>query len=107
MNYAVGRLEKGRDIVFFCKTLMNLLCCKNAFDLTEYRIKTEKIPDSKKRRITERSAREWKKEFLQLLRGYCDLSEEICNTLIQYLLYAKSLEETSVNYGELYDILYA
>ena len=79
---------------------MNLLCCKNAFDLTEYRIKTEKNSRTvKMRRITERSAREWKKEFLQLLRGYCDLSEEICNTLIQYLLYAKSLEETSVNYG--------
>ena len=107
MTSAVGRLEKGRDIVFFCRTLMNLLCCKNAFDLAESKIWTEKIPDSKKRRITEGSAREWKQEFLQLLGGYCDLSEEVCNTFAQYLLYAKSLEETSVDYGELYDILYA
>ena len=107
MTSAVGRLEKGRDIVFFCRTLMNLLCCKNAFDLAESKIRTEKIPDSKKRRIIESSAREWKQEFLQLLGGYCDLSEEVCNTFAQYLLYAKSLEETSVDYGELYDILYA
>ena len=42
MTSAVGRLEKGRDIVFFCRTLMNLLCCKNAFDLAESKIWTEK-----------------------------------------------------------------
>lgn len=107
MTSAIRRLEKGRDILFFCKVLMNLLGCKNAFDLAETEIRTEKTDESgKKRRITEVSAKKWKKTFHSLLAEYCDLSSGIRSTFIQYLLYAKSVEKAAVNYEELYDILY-
>lgn len=107
MTAAIKRLEKNRDVLFFSKVLLNVLGCKNVFELAEDEIKTVPVGEnSKKRRITQESAKRWKKAMQMYLGDYCELPEGIRGTLIRYLLYAKSVEKTAVNYNELYHVLY-
>ncbi len=103
MRYTVGRLAKGRDIDFFCETLMNVSGAKNLFDILEPVIK--KSSDEEKA-YDEKSVGKWKKEFRKELSKYIDLPDNFNNTIIQYLLHAQEMERTTVNYVEINKILY-
>ena len=104
IRHAVQRLEKGRDIDFFCTTLMNLSGAKNLFDITESKIKSTKEGDSEK--YDEKSILRWKSEFKKELAKYVELPDNFNNTIVKYLIHEKQNDSGKINYHEISKVLY-
>ena len=93
----------GRDIDFFCETLMNVSGAKNLFDILESTIKKS---EEEGKVYDEKSVTRWKSKFRSELKKYIDLPDNFNNTIVQYLLHAQEMEKSSVNYVEVNKILY-
>ena len=104
MQAVIGRLEKGRDIKFFCRSLMNISCCKNLFDLLEKEILFTEQEGTML--FDKDNILGWRDEFIDQLGRYIDLERSVREALFQYLLFAKTLEKTVLDYGGVYDLLY-
>lgn len=104
MRYTMQRLQKGRDIDFFCETLMNLSGTRNLFDIIESTIKKSK--DENEAKYDAVSVKRWKSRFRQELTKYVDLPDNFNNTIVKYLLHARETEQSSVDYFEVKKILY-
>ena len=104
MRYVIQRLQKGRDIDFFCDTLMSVSGTKNLFDILEGKIK--KSNDNPEEKYEVESVKRWKNEFRKELTNYLDLPDDYNNTLVRYLIHAKELEQTSIDYFAVNRILY-
>lgn len=104
MLYTLQRLQKGRDIDFFCTTLMNVSGSKNLFDIVQSTIKKSKIDGEEKYDAT--SVRKWKAQFREELRKYVDLPDNYNNTIVKYLIHAQEMEQSSIDYFEVKKILY-
>lgn len=104
MRYTMQRFQKGRDIDFFCETLMNLSGTRNLFDIIESTIKKSK--DENEAKYDAVSVKRWKSRFRQELTKYVDLPDNFNNTIVKYLLHARETEQSSVDYFEVKKILY-
>ncbi len=104
MRYVVNRLLKGRDIDFFCETLLNVSGTKNLFDIIENTIK--KNVDEADEKYDAASVRRWKSRFRQELTKYLDLPDDYNNTLVKYLIHAQEMEQTNIDYFAVKKILY-
>ena len=104
MLYTLQRLQKGRDIDFFCTTLMNVSGTKNLFDIVQSTIKKSK--DEGEDKYDAASVRKWKAQFREELRKYVDLPDNYNNTIVKYLIHAQEMEQSSIDYFEVKRILY-
>lgn len=103
MRYVISRLQKGRDIDFFCETLLNVSGTKNLFDIIETTIKKSKVEDEK---YDNSSVVKWKSRFRSELTKYVDLPDNYNNTILKYLIHAQELEQNGIDYFEVKRILY-
>lgn len=103
MRYVISRLEKGRDIDFFCETLLNVSGTKNLFDIIETTIKKSEVEDEK---YDKSSVVKWKSRFRSELTKYVDLPDNYNNTILKYLIHAQELEQNGIDYFEVKRILY-
>ena len=90
IRYVIQRLQKGRDIDFFCETLMNVSGTKNVFDIIASTIK--KSTEESKEKYDVVSVKQWKAR----------LREE----LNKYLIHAQEMEQTNIDYFAVKKILY-
>ena len=104
MQYTLNRLQKGRDIDFFCTTLMNVSGTKNLFDIVQPIIKKSKNEDNGKYEV--KSLKVWKEQVREELRKYVDLPDNYNNTIVKYLIHAQEMEKNSIDYFEIRKILY-
>ena len=103
MRYVISRLQKGRDIDFFCETLLNVSGTKNLFDIIETTIKKSEVEDEK---YDKSSVVKWKSRFRSELTKYVDLPDNFNNTILKYLIHAQELEQNGIDYFEVKRILY-
>lgn len=103
MKYVISRLQKGRDINFFCETLLNVSGTKNLFDIIGPTIKKSKLETEK---YDKKSVLEWKKVFRKELNNYVDLPKDYNNTIVKYLMHAQQLDKQGIDYLEIKNILY-
>jgi hypothetical protein len=96
-------LQKGRDIDFFCETLLNVSGTKNLFDIIETTIKKSEVEDEK---YDKSSVVKWKSRFRSELTKYVDLPDNFNNTILKYLIHAQELEQNGIDYFEVKRILY-
>ncbi|MCR5322057.1 MAG: DUF87 domain-containing protein [Lachnospiraceae bacterium] len=104
VRHVIGRLQKGRDIDFFCETLLNISCAKDVFDIIRPAIKRSQ--NDSERIYDEDSVFEWKETLKTRLRNYVDLPDDFNNTIVKYLLHTQELNEGAVDYLEIHRILY-
>lgn len=104
MRYTIQRLQRGRDIDFFCETLMNVSGAKNLFDIIATTLKENK--DNEAEKYDAASVRRWKKRFREELTKYIELPDDYNNTIVKYLIHAQEMEQTSVDYFSVRKILY-
>lgn len=104
MRYVIQRLQKGRDIDFFCQTLLNVSGTKNLFDIAERTIKSADADSDDK--YIRSSVLKWKTLFREELAKYIDLPSDYNNTIVKYLIHAQELEQSNVDYFEIKKILY-
>lgn len=100
----MDRLEKGRDNLFFCETLLNISGTRNLFDVMEADIRP--APQDSDRRYTVSSVQAWRQRFRHELDKYIDLPDRNKNLLIKYLIIARRRQKSRIDYGEIYAILY-
>ena len=103
MRYVISRLQKGRDIDFFCEILLNVSGTKNLFDIIETTIKKSEVEDEK---YDKSSVVKWKSRFRSELTKYVDLPDNFNNTILKYLIHAQELEQNGIDYFEVKRILY-
>ena len=103
LKQIVSRLEKGRDIAFFCESLLNVSGAKGLFDILSPILEQEK--DDDKVSYTVDSVAEWKARFEKELLDYASISEANLPSMMDYLLYAQEERSKLVNYNELQRIL--
>ena len=103
MRYTVDRLMKGRDIEFFCETLMNLSGAKNLFPILEPYIRKA---NAEGEIYDGMSVNRWKNEFRRELNQYLELPENYNNTIVKYLLHAQETEKNHIDYVEVNKLLY-
>ena len=103
LKQIVSRLEKGRDIAFFCESLLNVSGAKGLFDILAPILEQEK--DDDKVSYTVDSVAEWKARFEKELLDYASISEANLPSMMDYLLYAQEERSKLVNYNELQRIL--
>ena len=103
MRYVISRLQKGRDIDFFCETLLNVSGTKNLFDIIETTIKKSEVEDEK---YDKSSVVKWKSRFRSELTKYVDLPDNFNNTILKYLIHAQELEQNGIDYFEVKRIIY-
>lgn len=103
MRYVINRLQKGRDIEFFCETLLNLSGTKNLFDILQPMIEKS---DAENEIYKKTSVKKWKKCFRNELTKYVDLPDDYNNTILKYLIYAKELDQNKIDYFAVRRILY-
>ncbi len=104
MSYVINRLLKGRDIDFFCDTLLNISGTKNLFDIIENTVK--KNEEGADEKYEAASVRRWKARFRQELTKYLELPDDYNNTLVKYLIHTQEMEQTSIDYFAVKKILY-
>lgn len=105
MEYTINRLMKGRDIEFFCETLMNVSGTKNLFGIIENEIKTSKEVNAEFKYDTD-SVKKWKQRFISELKKYLDMPDNFTSTVVKYLLHAKETEQSKIDYYEVNKILF-
>lgn len=101
MSSVIERLKKGRDIDFFCETLLNISGSRDLFRVMEKKIRSEGGNAYDDKNITA-----WKNELTEAMDKYIDMQPEFVDTLIKYLIYAKQIESETVDYIEVYKSLY-
>ena len=104
IRYVIQRLQKGRDIDFFCETLMNVSGTKNVFDIIASTIK--KSTEESKEKYDVVSVKQWKARLREELNKYLDLPDNFNNTLVKYLIHAQEMEQTNIDYFAVKKILY-
>lgn len=104
MRYTIARLSKGRDIEFFCETLLNVSGTKNLFGIIEGEIKTAK--DGEEYKYDKNSVLRWKKRYQEELKKYLDMPDNFTSTIVKYLLHAKEVEQSKIDYYEINKILF-
>ena len=104
MRFTLDRLGKSRDIDFFCETLLNISGTRNLFDVAENAIISSEGKAENKYDVD--SIMEWHTAFKHELSRYLELPDAFRDSLIRYLLYAQESEHHSVDYGEVYRILF-
>ena len=104
IRYVIQRLQKGRDIDFFCETLMNVSGTKNVFDIIASTIK--KSTEESKEKYDVVSVKQWKAKLREELNKYLDLPDNFNNTLVKYLIHAQEMEQTNIDYFAVKKILY-
>lgn len=106
MRYTLQRLQKGRDIDFFCETLMNVSGTKNLFDILAPTLKN--IGNSGEIKYDAKNVADWKVRMKKELNTYLELPSNFNNTLVEYLLHAKLQEQATskISYAEINKILY-
>lgn len=103
MRYVINRLQKGRDIEFFCETLLNLSGTKNLFDILQPMIEKS---DAENEIYKKTSVKKWKKCFRNELTKYVDLPDDYNNTILKYLIHAKEIDQNEIDYFAVRRILY-
>lgn len=103
MRSVIQRLQKGRDIDFFCETLLNLTGTKNLFDILSVGILR---PGSETTVYDQDSVYTWETVFLKNLDQYIELPENYKYTLVRYLLFAQEMKEDKIDYSIIYRTLY-
>ena len=68
--------------------------------------KIKKSNDNPEEKYEVESVKRWKNEFRKELTNYLDLPDDYNNTLVRYLIHAKELEQTSIDYFAVNRILY-
>lgn len=104
IRYVIQRLQKGRDIDFFCETLMNVSGTKSVFDIIASTIK--KSTEESKEKYDVVSVKQWKARLREELNKYLDLPDNFNNTLVKYLIHALEMEQTNIDYFAVKKILY-
>jgi len=104
MRYTVERLAKGRDIEFFCETLLNVSGTKNLFGIIENEIELASEGDEFK--YDKQSVHRWRRRYQEELKKYLDMPDNYISTLVKYLLHAKETEQNKVDYYEINRILF-
>lgn len=104
MRYVIQRLQKGRDIDFFCETLMNVSGTKNLFDIIAETI--QESSEGAEEKYEASSVKKWKTRFKAELQKYLDLPDNFNDTLVKYLIHAQEMEQTSIDYFAIRKILY-
>lgn len=106
MRYTLQRLRKGRDIDFFCETLLNVSGAKNVFDILAPTLKN--IGSDGEIKYDAKNVSNWKNQMRKALTTYLDLPGNFNNTLVEYLLHAKLTEKKveRVDYAEINKLLY-
>ena len=104
IRYVIQRLQKGRDIDFFCETLMNVSGTKSVFDIIASTIK--KSTEESKEKYDVVSVKQWKARLREELNKYLDLPDNFNNTLVKYLIHAQEMEQTNIDYFAVKKILY-
>lgn len=104
MRYTIQRLNKGRNIDFFCETLMNVSGTKNLFGIIEGEIKESKNESDYK--YEKDSVLKWKKHFIEELKKYIEMPDNYISTITKYLLHAKETQQNKIDYFEINKILF-
>lgn len=104
IRYVIQRLQNGRDIDFFCETLMNVSGTKSVFDIIASTIK--KSTEESKEKYDVVSVKQWKARLREELNKYLDLPDNFNNTLVKYLIHAQEMEQTNIDYFAVKKILY-
>ena len=102
MRYVINRLQKGRDLEFFCETLLNLSGTKNLFDILQPMIEKSDVENEKYKKT---SIEKWKKSFKNEIKKYIDLPDGYSNTILKYLIYTKELNQKEIDYFAVRQIL--
>ena len=102
MRYVINRLQKGRDLEFFCETLLNLSGTKNLFDILQPMIEKS---DAENEIYKKTSVKKWKKSFKNEIKKYIDLPDGYSNTILKYLIYTKELNQKEIDYFAVRQIL--
>ncbi len=104
----VRRLQQGKDIHFFCQTILNLSGAKNLFDFMAEHLQLSKNDSTVK--YEKDSIEKWQSSFRANLRKYVDLPKKYRERMVKYLLHAQlnphSSEQNNVDYATVYNILY-
>lgn len=104
MKYTIMRLDKGRNIDFFCETLMNVSGTKNLFGILESEIKPSK--EDSEYKYDKQSVIKWKKRYTEELKNYLDMPDNFISTITKYLFHAMKTEQSLIDYNEIYKILF-
>ena len=96
----VERLQKGRDIDFFCQSLLNISGLKGVFDICEPSL--VKTTQNEKETYTQESIQIWLNQILNAMNECLILSKGYNIDLIRYLLHAQKSNTDRVNYTELH-----
>ncbi len=99
LQQVFNRLDKGRDIDFFCETLLNVSGAKSLFDIIQSTV--IKINDGEKDTYTVDSVKEWQERFYSGIKKYIDLPDEYVYTILPYLLYVEEERQKNVDYYEI------
>ena len=103
MKHVFAHLENKRDTDYFCANLLNISGSKELFRIKENKIKKiENIQEDNQ----EQAIKTWRSEFLSEFNKYLLLPPAYSYTLFQYLLHAKEIEMTEVDYSSIYKKLY-
>lgn len=103
LKQIVSRLEKGRDIAFFCESLLNVSGAKGLFDILALILEPESVGDTIS--YTADSVSEWKAQFEKGLLDYACVSNADLPSMMDYLLFAQEERNNLINYNELQRIL--
>lgn len=103
LRQVARRLSKGRDIHFFCETLLNISGTKSLFDIIEPTI--VKIQLSEVETYDRKSVLEWKVKLSARLNDYLDLPDAYLHTIVEYLMFAQEERKKTINYCEIQRIL--
>lgn len=95
----IPRLEE-RDVDLFSTTLLNLSGSKSVFDSLKKKILTHEGEYIKE------SVWNWNDQLKNSLYQYLSFEDDILNTVIRYLIYAKSFDKKDLEYDKIYDLLY-
>lgn len=103
MTNVIHRLQRKRNIDFFCEVLWSLSGAKSIFDILEPNI--IEAQQGAKYKYDVQSVKSWKRKFEKIILRYLELPDDFRDTLIKYLLYMKEQKDSAVNYQEVRRIL--
>ena len=98
------RLSKGRDIDYFCESIINIAGVRNLFDITEKHIKPSKEPE--KTKYDRKSVIVWKSRVTAEIKNYIEIPDEYISKLINYLVHGKEMDQGRIDYTRIYDVIH-
>ena len=103
---ALNELQKsmlsGFDSIKFGKALMRLSGGEDAFKIAEHRIKGK----NQEKAYDDHTLQSWYLKLSEAIQNCLDLDQSHMDILIKYMIYSKGIEDTSLDYRELYRRIY-